>query len=129
MLRHYGVDLLDWYRGDLSSRRLTVLVKHLPQDGAVQREIHGESAEWSLSDHLLAAAVDHLAVANWMFQCVNSDEDGDQPEFPKPVPRPGVKDEDEDGEGSRTGPGSGEGSASGDVPEAISPLALAQFFG
>ncbi|MEV6326398.1 hypothetical protein [Streptomyces sp. NPDC051909] len=98
-----------------------LLVKNLPQDAAVQRELHGEAAEWSLSDHLLAAAVDHLAVANWMFQCVNIGEDDDQPEFPKPVPRPGVKDEDaEEPGGSAT-----EGSAD----EAVSPLALARFFG
>ncbi|MCX2181098.1 DUF5361 domain-containing protein [Streptomyces sp. SKN60] len=100
-----------------------VLVKNLPHDCAVQRELHGEAAEWSLSDHLLAAAVDHLAVANWMFQCVNSDEDDDQPDFPKPVPRPGVKDEDEDGEGA------GGSAADGGAEEAISPLALARFFG
>ncbi|MEU6982738.1 hypothetical protein ABZ946_04865 [Streptomyces sp. NPDC046324] len=92
-----------------------ILIKNLPQDSAVQREIHGEAAEWSISDHLLAATVDHLAVANWMFQCVNSSEDDDTPEPPKPVPRPGVKDE--------TGEDPEEGA------EAISPGALARFFG
>ncbi|GAA3392127.1 hypothetical protein [Streptomyces roseoviridis] len=98
-----------------------VLIKHLPQDGAVQRQIHGEAAEWSVTDHLLAATVDHLAVGNWMFQMVNSDEDGDQPDFPKPVPRPGVKDE--DGEES-------DGDAPEEAaPEAVSPGALARFFG
>lgn len=64
-----------------------MLVKHLPRDSALNRELHGEAAEWSVSDHLLAAAVDHLAAANWMFACVNSEE-GDQPEPPAPVPRP-----------------------------------------
>ncbi|MEV6249537.1 hypothetical protein AB0M38_25545 [Streptomyces sp. NPDC051742] len=66
--------------------------------------------------------MDHLAVANWMFQCVNASEDGDQPDPPMPVPRPGVKDEDEEGEGQ-----------DGDSPEAetpeISPGQLARFFG
>ncbi|MFI8827335.1 hypothetical protein [Streptomyces sp. NPDC053431] len=97
------------------------MIKHLPRDGAVQRQIHGEAAEWSLSDHLLAAAVDHLAAANWMFQCVNTDEDGDTPEPPKPVPRPGVTDEGDEE--------SGEGSAEGNADEAISPAELARFFG
>ncbi|MEU6882005.1 hypothetical protein [Streptomyces sp. NPDC046712] len=97
------------------------LIKHLPADSAVQREIHGEAAEWSISDHLLAAAVDHLAVANWMFQCVNSSEDDDTPEPPKPVPRPGVTDEDgEEQDGDPTEAGAGEG---------VSPGALARFFG
>jgi hypothetical protein len=83
------VDLLDRHRGRLSSRRLAVLVKHLPRDSAINRDLHGESAEWSVTDHLLAAVVDHLAAANWMFACVNTDEDSDPPERPVPVPRPG----------------------------------------
>ncbi|MFI8961434.1 hypothetical protein ACIGO8_04890 [Streptomyces sp. NPDC053493] len=97
-----------------------VLIKHLPQDGAVQRQLHGEAAEWSISDHLLAAAVDHLAVSNWMFQMVNTDEDGDQPDPPKPVPRPGVDDEDEEER---------DGEASEEATPAISPHQLARFFG
>ncbi|MGW6389363.1 hypothetical protein ACWFR1_02410 [Streptomyces sp. NPDC055103] len=66
--------------------------------------------------------MDHLAVANWMFQCVNASEDGDQPDPPKPVPRPGVKDEDEETEGQ------GEDSPSGETAE-ISPGQLVRFFG
>ncbi|MFI2430275.1 hypothetical protein [Streptomyces sp. NPDC018693] len=65
-----------------------MLIKHLPRDSALNRELHGEAADWSVTDHLLAAAVDHLAAANWMFASVNSAEDGDQPEPPVPVPRP-----------------------------------------
>ncbi|MFJ1811889.1 MULTISPECIES: hypothetical protein [unclassified Streptomyces] len=95
------MDLLDWHRERLSARRLAVLIKQLPRDSALNRELHGEAAEWSVTDHLLAAAVDHLAAANWMFACVNSEE-GDQPEAPAPVPRPadlagdGEADDDED---------------------------------
>ncbi|WP_327407126.1 hypothetical protein OG194_18495 [Streptomyces sp. NBC_01288] len=81
------MDLLDWHRDRLSARRLTVLVRQLPHDSALNRELHGEAADWSVTDHLLAAAVDHLAAANWMFASVNSEE-GDQPEPPAPVPRP-----------------------------------------
>ena len=66
-----------------------MLVKHLPRDSAVNRELHGEGAEWAVTDHLLAAVVDHLAAANWMFACVNSAEDAERPEPPVPVPRPG----------------------------------------
>ncbi|MFF3845275.1 hypothetical protein [Streptomyces sp. NPDC002328] len=83
------MDLLDWHRDRLSARRLAVLIEHLPRDSALNRDLHGEAAEWSVTDHLLAAAVDHLAAANWMFACVNTAEDGDQPEPPAPVPRPG----------------------------------------
>lgn len=87
------MDLLDWHRGRLTSRRLAVLVKHMPRDSAVAQELHGESAEWAVTDYLLAAAVDHLAAANWMFASVNTDEDSDAPEPPVPVPRPGDTEE------------------------------------
>ncbi|EGE42449.1 hypothetical protein ACIQUZ_03600 [Streptomyces griseus] len=83
------MDLLDWHRGRLTSRRLAVLVKHMPRDSAVAQELHGEASEWSVSDYLLAAAVDHLAAANWMFASVNTDEDAEPPAPPVPVPRPG----------------------------------------
>ncbi|MFG2967069.1 hypothetical protein ACGFZS_27725 [Streptomyces sp. NPDC048288] len=36
----------------------------------------------------MAAVVDHLAVANWMFATVNRDEDTDPADYPEPVPRP-----------------------------------------
>ncbi|WP_280854241.1 hypothetical protein [Streptomyces sp. SAI-041] len=89
LLRHYGVDLLDWHRGRLSSRRLRVLVEHLPADSSFARAVHGEQADWTVTDHLLAAVVDHLAVANWMFATVNRDEDTEPAEYPEAVPRPG----------------------------------------
>ncbi|MPY65037.1 hypothetical protein [Streptomyces spongiae] len=82
------MDLLDWYRGRLSSRRLAVLVRHLPRDSATLLEIHGEATHWSVTDHLLACVVDQLAEANWMFATVNRDEDSEPLEYPKPVPRP-----------------------------------------
>ncbi|MFI6107263.1 hypothetical protein [Streptomyces sp. NPDC051310] len=82
------MDLLDWHRGRLSSRRLAVLVRHMPRDSALARAVHGEAADWGVSDYLLAAAVDHLAESNWMFATVNQDEDAEALEYPTPVPRP-----------------------------------------
>ncbi|MEW2391162.1 hypothetical protein AB0933_22705 [Streptomyces venezuelae] len=124
MLRFYGLDLLDWHRGRLSSRRLAVLIRHLPREGAVARETEGEAAEWSVGDYLLAHAVDQLAQANWMFATVNQDEDADPLDPPQPIPRPGTDpasgDEDE---GESTG---------GSVPDSPSsnpsPMELAAFF-
>ncbi|MEV6775193.1 hypothetical protein [Streptomyces syringium] len=84
------MDLLDWHRGSLSTRRLSVLVKHMPRDSAVNRDLHGEAVEWDASTHLLAAAVDHLAVANWMTTTLNSGEDSEPLDYPEPVPRPGL---------------------------------------
>ncbi len=114
LLRHYGVDLLGWYRGELSSRRLAVLVRHLPRDSAFRLAHEGEAAGWSLGDQLLAAVVDHLAVANWMFASVNRDEDEAPPEPPQPVPRPGVDEAVPDGAPAADTPG---------------PADLARFFG
>ncbi|WP_030562781.1 hypothetical protein [Streptomyces aureocirculatus] len=108
------MDLLDWYRGELSSRRLAVLVRHLPRDSAFRFAHEGEAAQWSLTDHLLAAVVDHLAVANWMFTSVNRDEDEAASEAPQPVPRPGVDDAMPDDPDAADAPG---------------PAELARFFG
>ncbi|MFF7138550.1 hypothetical protein [Streptomyces sp. SAI-149] len=68
---------------------MRVLVEHLPSDSSYARAVHGEQADWTVTDHLLAAAVDHLAVANWMFATVHRDEDAEPAEYPEAVPRPG----------------------------------------
>ncbi|WP_372408359.1 hypothetical protein [Streptomyces luteireticuli] len=70
-----------------------VLVKHLPRDSAVNRDLHGETVEWDPNTHLLAAITDHLAVANWITISMNSDEDAEPLPYPEPVPRPGHDDE------------------------------------
>jgi hypothetical protein len=92
LLRFYGVDLLDYHRGRLSTRRLRVLIQHLPKDAALVRELHGEDVEWGLTEHLLAAAVDHLAAGNWLFASAHTSENADPPERPEPLPRPGMAD-------------------------------------
>lgn len=66
-----------------------MLVEHLPRDSAFSRGLHGEEAQWGVTEHLLAAVVDQLAVANWMFATVNVGEDAEPPPYPDPVPRPG----------------------------------------
>jgi len=67
-----------------------VLVEHLPADSAFARAMHGEAAGWGLTEHLLAAVVDQLAVANWMFASVNRDSDADPLPYPEPLARPGL---------------------------------------
>ncbi|MFJ5828768.1 hypothetical protein [Streptomyces sp. NPDC093089] len=64
-------------------------------------------------------------MSNWMFACVNQGEDSDPPEAPTPVPRPGDSAKDEDGEQADQ-----EGrSPSTEEGEAVSPQAIARFFG
>ncbi|MEV8587757.1 hypothetical protein [Streptomyces sp. NPDC051180] len=108
---------------------MLVLIKHLPRDSAVQRELHGEAAEWSIGDHLLAAAVDHLAISNWMFACVNTGEDSDPPEAPTPVPRPGAPTDGEDGAEASADPVTGGEGAPAEESALPSHHAIARFFG
>lgn len=119
------MDLLDWHRGRLSSRRLAVLVRHLPRDSATLDGLHGEAAQWSVTDYLLASVIDQLAEANWMFATVNRDEDADPLEYPKPVPRPGTTDPAPDPAPSR-GPSTPPSDTG--TEHNPSPAELAQFF-
>ncbi|MFD5145350.1 hypothetical protein [Streptomyces sp. NPDC058401] len=94
-----------------------------------------------MTDHLLAATVDHLAAANWMFACVNAAEDGDAPDAPEPVPRPDGKpnpgpDEQPDPADGPGGPGEpgppgppGQTGATAPGSIGLSPERLAGFFG
>jgi len=68
-----------------------VLVEHLPADSSFARAVHGEAADWGVTQHLLAAVVDQLAVANWMFATVNRDEDAEPLPYPEPLARPGLE--------------------------------------
>lgn len=44
-----------------------------------------KGAEWEISDHLLAALVDEMAISNYFFQSANFKG---SPKPPKPIPRP-----------------------------------------
>jgi hypothetical protein len=69
--------------GELSWRRLKVLVQHLPANSTTARALGVDS--WDLTDQLLAATVDLLALANWQ-------RGGDKrAKRPTPIQRPGVK--------------------------------------
>ncbi|MFB7743166.1 hypothetical protein [Streptomyces sp. NPDC056132] len=77
--------------------------------------------EWDSTTHLLAAAVDHLAVANWMTATINSGEDADPLDYPEAVPRPGIA-----GAAPRDDP---DDAAASDSPVQLpTPSQLSQFF-
>nr|EIF91851.1 hypothetical protein [Streptomyces tsukubensis NRRL18488] len=80
-------------------------------------------ADWSVTDYLLAAAVDQLAIANWMFTCVNSD---DPPEPPEPVARPGGRGDEGGADAALRPPADATANTTGVVPP--SPTELARFF-
>ncbi|MFD0044746.1 hypothetical protein ACFVGV_06100 [Pseudarthrobacter scleromae] len=52
--RFYRVDLADFWRGELSLRRLSVLIHHLPADSATARATGDASPGWDVSAYLLA---------------------------------------------------------------------------
>ena len=57
---------------------------HLPRDSAYARARFGDAADWGPVEYLTAAAVDHLAIANWQRA---ADKHAARPQ---PVPRPGA---------------------------------------
>lgn len=80
----YGVTLSDLTVGRLTWRRLGVLVRQLPTESRVLAIMsRGTSAEWPVSDHLLALILDALHGANWQ-------RGGGKSARPRPVRRPGT---------------------------------------
>jgi hypothetical protein len=71
-----GTSRLDW-------RDLLVIVKNLPRTSATNRAANGETAQWSLTDYLLAGIFDLIAVGNWQRAGKKNAP------RPKPLPRPG----------------------------------------
>ncbi|MGW3659654.1 hypothetical protein ACWD6R_30135 [Streptomyces sp. NPDC005151] len=93
----------------------------MPRDSALARELHGEAADWMVTDQLLAQVVDQLAKVNRMFATVNRDEEAEPLDFPQPVPRPGGQVEDDTAPGEpQDGP---------PHPELPSPQELDRLFG
>lgn len=84
----HGLRLDDLGTERLSWRDLLVIVRQSPPGSALDRAQHPDSADWGMSELLLAAAVDALNVANWQRA------GGTQRDYPKPIPRPGVKSDD-----------------------------------
>lgn len=72
-----GVDVLDVWRGQVSLRRLKVLLDQLPRDSALKRALIG--GPHYLPEHVLADIYDLLAI-------VNTDPKRGKP---KPYPRAG----------------------------------------
>jgi len=81
----YGIRLEDMYTGRESIRHVAVCVWYLPSDCALARELNGDDIEWDLTNQLLAAQVDVLAIANWQRA------GGKRKDKPKPVERPGMR--------------------------------------
>lgn len=78
-MRDLGTDRLTY-------RDLLVFVRQLPATSALYRAIHPDEWQWaSLQNHLLAATVDALNVANWQLG------ERRRSDYPEPISRPGVE--------------------------------------
>lgn len=71
-LLEHGIDLLDFYRGRMSIRRVCVLVERwcLRRGTALAQSLHGERGRWLTSDEILASAYgvkppEDKAVTEW----------------------------------------------------------------
>lgn len=94
MQRHYQVDLADLWRGQLSLRRLRVLVTYLPPDSLTARAVGGVDdgplAGWDLSDVLVGRVADELALLRWQWESAHIDTKKTQPRKRPPSILPDV---------------------------------------
>ena len=80
-----GLDIRRLGTSDLTYRRLLVIIAHLPRTSALFRAQHGEAADWSQTDYLLAGLFDAIEWGNWQRAgCPRGKR-------PKPTPRPATE--------------------------------------
>jgi len=53
-----GIDIADWHRGDMSSRKLIALLEHLPDDSAFKRA--HRDGDWGFDEYISAGIVNEL---------------------------------------------------------------------
>ncbi|MFE7510202.1 hypothetical protein ACFU8I_03075 [Streptomyces sp. NPDC057540] len=90
----------------MSSRRLRVLIQHLPPESATMTALRNgltaeeyeqqartgkpEEGRWSMSEQLLAGISDGIRELQYVLVVANSDGKGRKPRRPEPIRRPGV---------------------------------------
>ncbi|WP_330172945.1 hypothetical protein OG875_04700 [Streptomyces sp. NBC_01498] len=100
-------DQLDaFYRGEMTSRRLRVLIERLPSESATMTALRNamspeeyeeqsqkgepEKGRWSQLEQLMATAVDALRDLQYITVIASGDGKGKKPKRPQPMRRPGV---------------------------------------
>lgn len=97
------MDLLDLYRGDLTPRKLGVLVDGLPPESLTMTAIRNSAPEprgdepvtefdaaqgrWSSAEMLMATMIDEIRLLRWTYVSAHAKNGGGAP--PEPVRRPG----------------------------------------
>ncbi|WP_116210101.1 hypothetical protein [Streptomyces olivoreticuli] len=88
--RFYSVDLLAYFRGEMSARAVLALVENLPDDAAVMAALLGgrQAVGWDVQSHILADLVDAVQWNTYVLLAQKAKRPGAL-EKPKPYPRPG----------------------------------------
>lgn len=92
LLMHFGVDLVDFWGGKLSLRRVGVLIRRLLAmhgRSAVSEAYLGEQAAWSNEAYIMADIRDSIEAGNYLFLSAHKSDGYRMPDF-KPYPRPGL---------------------------------------
>lgn len=90
-----GHDIAEWWRGEMSSRRLALFLDHLPETSATMMAAH--ETEWPQANYLLAYIGDQLAYGRAEFVQANGGQ-----LTPQALPRPGDQSVEERREEQRT---------------------------
>ncbi|WP_164737718.1 hypothetical protein [Streptomyces luteoverticillatus] len=88
--RFYSVDLLAYFRGEMSARAVLALVENLPDDAAVMAALLGgrQAVGWDVHAHILADLVDAVQWNTYVALVQRAKRPGAL-EKPTPYPRPG----------------------------------------
>ncbi|MEV4434792.1 hypothetical protein [Streptomyces sp. NPDC049585] len=88
--RFYSVDLLAYFRGEMSARAVLALVENLPDDAAVMAALLGgrQAVGWDVHAHILADLVDAVQWNTYVALAQRAKRPGAL-EKPSPYPRPG----------------------------------------
>ncbi|MFG3140757.1 hypothetical protein ACGFZA_31700 [Streptomyces sp. NPDC048211] len=88
-MHHYtGRDpIAEYWRGEITLRKLRVLVEGLPPTGALGRAITG--SPWGTVEYQLAELLDRVGRMEIDFRNANRAEKSPQQEYPDRIPRPG----------------------------------------
>jgi hypothetical protein len=61
----YGVDLVDFFRGKMTARKLLVYIRGLPGSSRISKKHGGPDSEWSRLEHFTADVIDLLQIINY----------------------------------------------------------------
>lgn len=83
--RYYGVNLLDFWRDEISPRQLLVYIYHMPAESATAALIREkpELQDWGLTEFLLGGVVDRLSELVYLYTSAHLDEK-EAKRLPKP---------------------------------------------